>query len=57
MSKALSEFLSKEIEKRGLSEREVSRQAGLSLMAVNRIIRNPESNPTLETGVGLADSL
>lgn len=57
MSKALSDFLSHEIEKVGISERELSRRAGLSVMAVNRIIRNPESTPTADTCIKLAQAL
>ncbi len=57
MSKALSDFLSKEVKARGISERELSRRAGLSVMAVNRIIRNPESTPVVETCIGLAQAL
>lgn len=57
MSKELSEFLRTEIEKHGFSERELSRRAGLSIMAVNHIINNPDSNPKIETCIRLADAL
>ncbi|MBN2003267.1 MAG: helix-turn-helix transcriptional regulator [Anaerolineae bacterium] len=57
MSKALSDFLSTEIKTVDISERELSRRAGLSVMAVNRIIRNPESTPTADTCIRLAHAL
>lgn len=57
MSKELSEFLRQELEKRDLSEREVSRRAGLSSRSLNHIINNPASNPTVETCVGIARAL
>ena len=57
MSKELSEFLRQELIKRGISEREASRRAGLSPVAINYIINNPTSNPTVETCVGIAKAL
>jgi len=57
MTKALSDYLSQEIAKIAISERELSRRAGLSVMAVNRIIRNPESTPTADTCIKLAHAL
>jgi len=57
MSKELSEFLRQELIKRGVSEREASRRAGLSPVAINYIINNPASNPTVETCVGIANAL
>ncbi len=57
MSKELSEFLRQELLQRGISEREVSRRAGLSPVAINYIINNPTSNPTVETCAGIARAL
>ena len=57
MSKELSEFLRQELLNRGISEREVSRRAGLSPVAINYIINNPTSNPTVETCAGIARAL
>jgi transcriptional regulator with XRE-family HTH domain len=57
MSKELSKYLRQELGKRNLSERELSRLAGLSTMTINFIIRNPTSNPTVETCVAIADAL
>ncbi|OQA17475.1 MAG: helix-turn-helix protein [Chloroflexi bacterium ADurb.Bin360] len=57
MSIELSEYLRQELLKRNLSRRELSRRADLSTMAVNHIINNPASNPTVETCVGIAKAL
>lgn len=57
MSKELSEFLRQELAKRELSEREASRKAGLSSKAINYIVNNPTSSPTVETCVGIARAL
>lgn len=57
MSKELSEFLRQELAKRELSEREASRKAGLSSKAINYIVNNPTSNPTVETCAGIARAL
>jgi len=57
MSKELSEYLRQELVQRNVSEREISRRAGLSPMALNYIITNPTSNPTVETCVGIAKAL
>ena len=57
MSKELSEFIHKELERRGLSARELSRLAGLSTTTVHYIINNPGSQPTTETCISLAKVL
>jgi transcriptional regulator with XRE-family HTH domain len=57
MSKELSEFLRREIKARGLSERALSRAAGLNDTSVHYILNNPTSKPTVETCVGLAEAL
>jgi transcriptional regulator with XRE-family HTH domain len=57
MSKELSEFLSQKLANREMSEREISRRAGLSPRSLNYIINNPASNPTVETCVGIAKAL
>jgi hypothetical protein len=40
-----------------MSERELSRQAGLSDMAVNYIVSHPDSQPKMETCIRLAEAL
>ena len=57
MSKEFSEFIQREIERRNISQRELSKQAGLSIKAVYYIINNPGSKPNVETCSKLARSL
>lgn len=57
MPEELSLFIKREIEKRGLSERELSRRAKLSPTAVHQIVNKPDSTPTIETCAGLAKAL
>lgn len=51
------EIIQREIQRRGIAERELSRQAGLSYGAVHYIINHPDSQPKLETCIGLAKIL
>ena len=57
MSKEFSEFIQKEIERRNISQRELSKQADLSFKAVHYIINNPSSQPKVETCSKLARAL
>jgi transcriptional regulator with XRE-family HTH domain len=57
MSKEFSEFIQKETERRNISQRELSKQANLSIKAVHYIINNPGSKPNVETCSKLARAL
>lgn len=57
MSNELSDFIRREIQRLGISERELSRRANLSVMTVNYVVKNPESRPNYETCVALAKVL
>jgi transcriptional regulator with XRE-family HTH domain len=57
MPQQLSEFLRAQIEHRGISERELSRRAGLGTTTIHFIINRPESTPTYDTCVRLAAAL
>jgi len=57
MTKELSIFIQQEIERLGISERELSRRAGLSTTAVHHIVNRPDSRPTFETCIALAKAI
>ena len=57
MPQQLSEFLRAQVEQRGISERELSRRAGLGTTTIHFIINRPKSTPTYDTCVRLATAL
>lgn len=57
MSKELSEFIRKELERRGMAARELSKRAELSTTTVHYILHNPDSQPAVETCISLAKVL
>lgn len=57
MSKELSEFIRKELERRGIAARDLSKRAGLSSTTVHYILHNPDSQPAIETCTSLAKVL
>lgn len=57
MSEELIDFICREIDRLHISQRELSRRAGLSDMAVNYIVKNPTARPNVDTCVSLARAL
>jgi len=57
MPPRFGEFLRLQLDQLGMSERELSRQAGLSTTTVHQIINRPDSTPAYDTCLRLAKAL
>lgn len=55
--KTLAEIILAEIEARGISQAEISRQAGLGLGTINEILANPGRSPRVATVIKIATAL